>query len=1250
MSFSHTPAEKDAINPAMLDLHDLVECAKCQRIMPKVKKGPRNPDGTAQHSGCWNQENQPPLNAALVVAAKAGKTLNGWTISPTGRTVRVVNGATVVEAAVTPTRGRVAKRSRQTGTPPSATGDSPIGTNSPAEQRHTRSKSKKARAGQEAGAGLQESVGEPESGGEDPKPRQASRSRTPKGQKAAPKQAKPKAADGKKGKRDASKSKGRTKKHGAGPAVPAEAVPEAEVRLSKKVWTKEAAEKFKKYGTLPDENPNGKVAMLLDILCFSLWEKGPKPGGAVKEMWEVDGELLPLDERTVGELNTEVAQRVEGVRRAAKFLAQGEISKSTHAMFSSGTLPLTEETKDLARRKYPSRPEDSPHPQAPEVSREAVFEIEEDKLFELTNSKSVHLARDAYGWKYEHIHLVEKYSRKEVSVEEGFAIRAGLCKLVNDVAKGTFLGNEEAEKALRITRCVMLRKPPADGRPIGIGCLWTQIPGLCLFKEAIARDPGFETVLGLHELSVGAKGGSEVLVHAVRAYLELNPTHVVLKLDATNAFNSLKREAILKQVEKWPWLGPYIALRYGGPGEKRFEDREGRKLVISGDCGLDQGDGVAPLLYAGAHSEVIETTQQQHPSVVIPNQADDAYLMGDLESVIAALLETYKPTLKEDCGVDINELKSKLVCGSEVDKVAAKARCVEVGLLVVEGFNCGGSFVGTDEYVRREVKAKVDGIADRLESLRLLVQHGLGKKGEHNGKQWASHLLRQSLVPAAVHLLRTTPPAFTKDEGARLDWANFKLVLELAYWDEGKLFWGSSEPRQLSQEDWAIISANPSPQALLAKARMHLRVGQGGAGITSLADIAEPAHGASILLSAFDIARRGFLGPDFSPSRDGEKALPHFASIIQKNGLAAVADLEDVTCTTVFEKSRPGMQAKLTEAARAPAYQAVLTMLEGDPQAKANFLSMATPEAGACLLASPAVKPWVIHDAEFGPILRSRLVMPQVPGLGGSGQPGHILCTASSERTNHRVSSDGGHAMVCHKAVKANTARHNALRDGIHGSINRAANSSEDSNLSTVKEPNLEVEALWQRVDQGEAEVATEPEDVIAGGAGRLKKDQGKGDILLKRDDDPLKVQVLDMAIVHPGLSSHPNASKVAGTAAEARWKSKESQYRRRWGQLTTNGAVVPIIVETGGRWHAESFKFLKSLFKDLGAMAAFRDMIKQTSVQLQRHNARAWRALAIRSRTMGEPGDGHLQAMDLRVFFGPVVAGAYGAVAGADA
>ncbi len=74
----------------------------------------------------------------------------------------------------------------------------------------------------------------------------------------------------------------------------------------------------------------------------------------------------------------------------------------------------------------------------------------------------------------------------------------------------------------------------------------------CTLRRLVAKVAGFSVVddmaalLAPHQLGYGVRGGAEPAVHAARKFLSnLDPKHAIVKLDFSNAFNSIRRDSML---------------------------------------------------------------------------------------------------------------------------------------------------------------------------------------------------------------------------------------------------------------------------------------------------------------------------------------------------------------------------------------------------------------------------------------------------------------------------------------------------------------------------------------------------------------------------------------------------------------------------------------------------------------------------------------------------------------------------------
>ncbi len=110
--------------------------------------------------------------------------------------------------------------------------------------------------------------------------------------------------------------------------------------------------------------------------------------------------------------------------------------------------------------------------------------------------------------------------------------------------------------------------------------------------------------VNIYGTRLGAKGA----VHAARAYLtQLHPRNLMLKLDFQNAFNSIRRNVILKEVlVKAPKVYPLAYSAYRFPSFLFY----GNNTILSAE-GVQQGDPLGSLLFCLGIHDLISSLQSQ---------------------------------------------------------------------------------------------------------------------------------------------------------------------------------------------------------------------------------------------------------------------------------------------------------------------------------------------------------------------------------------------------------------------------------------------------------------------------------------------------------------------------------------------------------------------------------------------------------------------------------------------------------------
>ena len=194
-----------------------------------------------------------------------------------------------------------------------------------------------------------------------------------------------------------------------------------------------------------------------------------------------------------------------------------------------------------------------------------------------------------------------------------------------------------------------LNKKGGGVRPIAIGYYWRRLAAKCANKATASK---LESYFNPTQVGVGTKGGCEAAIHAARRFLDGMPSQSVLvKLDFTNAFNSLHREEILNRVATMaPELYKFVCLSYAAPSILSF----GAFEIFSGE-GAQQGDPLGPLLFCLCLHPILESLDC---SLKI-GFMDDVTLGGHIEDVAKAVDQVR--LLGGPMGLELNQGKCELI-------------------------------------------------------------------------------------------------------------------------------------------------------------------------------------------------------------------------------------------------------------------------------------------------------------------------------------------------------------------------------------------------------------------------------------------------------------------------------------------------------------------------------------------------------------------------------------------------------------
>ncbi len=238
-------------------------------------------------------------------------------------------------------------------------------------------------------------------------------------------------------------------------------------------------------------------------------------------------------------------------------------------------------TLEALKRRHPPKPADYTPPSDP--TPYPAVQVTEADITKAIRSFPAGSSAGPDGLRPQH--LLDLISNKDT----GQALVTAITALVNLLLDGRC--PPEVAPSLFGGRLFALQKKAGGVRPIAIGCTWRRLSAKCANSYALSQLG--DRLLPI-QVGVGARGGCEAAVHAVRRYIpSMKDDSILVKLDFQNAFNSVRRDVMLRAVaDQVPGIYKFCLLSYGGPTELKFGDH-----IICSEEGAQQGDPLGPLLF-----------------------------------------------------------------------------------------------------------------------------------------------------------------------------------------------------------------------------------------------------------------------------------------------------------------------------------------------------------------------------------------------------------------------------------------------------------------------------------------------------------------------------------------------------------------------------------------------------------------------------------------------------------------------------
>ena len=275
-------------------------------------------------------------------------------------------------------------------------------------------------------------------------------------------------------------------------------------------------------------------------------------------------------------------------------------------------------------------------------------------------------------------------------------------------------------------RLIALNKKDGGIRPIAVSNSFRRMASKLVAKIGAQTLASFfnDTQFG-----IGVRSGCEVAVHLTRQFTELNPSAPLVKIDFANAFNSIRRDCMMDEVNRlFPSASAYIHSSYAEASYLQCGDGH----IMSAE-GVQQGDPIDPLLFCLTIQPIIKKLK-------CPLNAwymDDGTIAGPIDVVSHDYHMLTEEATK--VGLKINQQKCEVLNGSD------NALFSSAKVLTPSNFSLLGAPVTQLSTEFLLVKKKEE-IQNTLSKLSILSQHHAYK------------ILQLSFgSPKLVSLLRCSP-------------------------------------------------------------------------------------------------------------------------------------------------------------------------------------------------------------------------------------------------------------------------------------------------------------------------------------------------------------------------------------------------------------------------------------------------------------------------------------------------------------
>ena len=310
--------------------------------------------------------------------------------------------------------------------------------------------------------------------------------------------------------------------------------------------------------------------------------------------------------------------------RCLALAAEGELSRACASLVDPPLLEKNAAVIAALRHKHPTAP-----PARPSLLASgpcpvgAVPDFAVADVVKAARSFRRGSAAGPSGLRGEHL-------REALESAHGDEVAAHLTRVVQLLVRGE--APFELAQHLAGATLHALPKGQDDVRPIAVGETLRRLVAKCLCSHVKSEAREWLSPL---QVGVAVPLGAEAAVHSSRHCVHAhrnNPDKVFLKLDFVNAFNTVDRATVLREVRlRLPAMAPWAEWCYSHHTKLLFQGD-----ALTSEAGVQQGDPLGPLLFALALQPSLCAAGRSQLDLCFA-YLDDVCLAGDYTAVSAAL-------------------------------------------------------------------------------------------------------------------------------------------------------------------------------------------------------------------------------------------------------------------------------------------------------------------------------------------------------------------------------------------------------------------------------------------------------------------------------------------------------------------------------------------------------------------------------------------------------------------------------------